>query len=436
MAIERHSVHGARWRIFHLAPLLIAAAMGSACGGASEGSDKAGKGDGGGGPAQAVPVVVESARRMPVPLEIRAIGNVEASSAVEVKARASGPIVRLHFEEGADVRAGQTLFTIDARDYEQIVRESEAVVATQRAALGQAEANYQRDMAQAANARAQAERYGGLAAKGIVSRQENEQFQTTALAAEKAAQATKAAIESARAAVQGAEAKLADARLQLSYTVVRAPISGRTGSLAFRTGDLVTANAEPPLVVINQVAPAYVNFSVPEQTLTDLRRYSKSGRLHVQATPQHSDEAVAEGTLNFLDNQIDPGTGTILLKASFPNAGRTLWPGQFVNVSVRLAEPTEIVIPNGAVRTAQQGRYVFVVKPDMNTEQRVIESPRAHGELAVISKGLEPGERVIVEGQLRVRPGAKVQVVQRAQPGQQAPRQEGPAAEGTRARKD
>ncbi|HYP12390.1 MAG TPA: efflux RND transporter periplasmic adaptor subunit [Bryobacteraceae bacterium] len=403
-----------------------------ACGGSS---DKAGKGEGQkgrSGPAVAVPVVVEDVRRQPVPLEIRAIGNVEAFSAVEIKPRISGPILQVHIQEGADVRAGQLLFTIDPRDYQQAVLEAESVVAAQKAALGQAEANYERDVANAANAKTQADRFASLAVKGIVSQQENERYRTEALAAEKAALASKATIESARAAVKGAEAKLADARLQQSYTAVRAPIGGRTGSLAFKTGDLVTANSEPPLLVINQIVPTYVTFSIPEQSLAELRRHSADGRLKVHATPQGGAEnTTAEGTLNFLDNRIDPGTGTILVKARFANTDRRLWPGQFVNVSVQLSVPVETVVPTAAVRTAQNGRYVFVVKPDMTVEQRPIQTPRATEQLTVVSEGLSSGDQVIVEGQLRVRPGGKVQIVRRTQPGQN---QSDGAAEGTRAR--
>lgn len=397
-----------------LIPLIgLSALITASCGDNAKADARSEKGRQG-GQAPAVPVVVADVTQQTVPLEVRAIGNIEAISTIDVKARASGPIVRLHFAEGADVKAGQPLFTIDPREYEQAVREAEANVAAQTAALGQAEANYQRDMANAANARTQAERFASLAAKGIVSRQENETYSTQAVAAEKAALASKATIDSARAAVQGSEAKLADARLQLSYTVVRAPISGRTGSLAFRTGDLVTANADPPLVVINQVAPVQATFSIPEQTLNELRRYSRAGKLTVQAQPQGAGIEPSEGMLNFLDNQVDPATGTIILKARFANQNRAFWPGQFVNIAVRLAAPVETVVPTAAVRTAQNGKYVFLVKPDMTVEQRAVETPRSHQEMTVVASGVRPGDRVIVEGQLRVRPGGKVRIQQPA----------------------
>lgn len=362
----------------------------------------------------APPVVVSEVRRQQVPLEIRAIGNVEPYSTVPVRARVSGPIERVFFEEGQDVKKGQLLFQIDPRDFQQAMREAEAAIANARAAQEQAQANYERDMAQARNARAQASRYASLAAEGIVAREENERYETAAVAAEKTAAASKTTISSAAAAVLGAEAKLAEARLQSSYTRIEAPVSGRTGSLLAKTGNLVTANAENPLVVINQVAPAFARFAIPEGTLTQLRAHAARGALTVTAVPPNSASPV-QGTLDFLDNEVDQSTGTIILKARFANTDRKLWPGQFVNVVVQLAQPTETVVPTAAVRASQTGSYVFVVKADLTAEQRTVEAARDWGDLTVIRRGVNPGERVIVEGQLRVKGGAKVQIVPQAQ---------------------
>jgi membrane fusion protein, multidrug efflux system len=355
-------------------------------------------------------VVVANVTRQQVPLEVRAIGNIEAFSAVDVKSQVAGPIARVSFEEGKDVQKGQILFEIDPRPFQQAVQQAEAEVANRKAALAQAEANLERDIAQAKNARSQADRYASLTAKGIIAREQNEQFQTTAVAAEKAVAATKASIASARAAIQGAEAQLADARLQLSYATIRAPISGRAGNLTRKAGNLVMANNDQPLVMINQITPVYATFSIPEQSLAELRRYSSTGKLAVQAVPPNGGDP-AEGVLDFLDNRVDTGSGTILLKARFPNQDRRLWPGQFVNVIVRLAAPTETVVPTAAVKNAQQGSYVFVVKPDSTAEQRTIEIARAWEDLTVLQSGLNPGERVIVEGQLRVKSGAKVRIM-------------------------
>jgi multidrug efflux system membrane fusion protein len=345
-----------------------------------------------------------------VPVEIRAIGNIEAFSAVDVKSQVSGPIARVAFEEGKDVRKGQILFQIDPRPFEQAVQQAEAELANRKAALAQAEANYERDIAQGKNARSQADRYAALAKKGIIAREQNEQFQTTAVAAEKAVSASKASIASARAAIQGAEVQVSDAKLQLSYATIRAPISGRAGNLTRKEGNLVTANSDPPLVVINQITPVYATFSVPEQSLAQLRRYGEAGKLAVQAIPQNDARAPAQGVLDFLDNRVDTGSGTILLKAKFPNEDRHLWPGEFVNVIVRLSNPTETVVPTTAVKNAQQGNYVFVVKPDSTAEQRTVQTDRAWQGLTVFDEGVRPGEQVIVEGQLRVKTGVKVQI--------------------------
>jgi len=363
---------------------------------------------------QAPQVVAAKARMQPVPLEIRAIGNVEAYSKVEIKSQVAGQITRVFFQEGDDVQQGQMLFQIDPREYQQAVAEAEAQIASAQAGLGEAEANHQRDLANAANARTQADRFGGLAAKGIISAQQNEAQQTQALAAEKVAASTRAAIQSARAALKGAEARLADAKLRLSYTQIRAPISGRTGNLAFKEGNLVAANAATPMVVLNQIAPTYVTFSIPEQSLRDLRRYAAAGKLKVLAFAQGVPKP-SEGVLNFLDNQVDQASGTILLKARFDNRDRLLWPGQFVNAAVQLVTENVVVIPASAIKNAQQGTYAFVIKPDSTAEQRTVKSPRSWQNLAVVESGVREGETVITEGQLRVKPGVKVQVVDQPQ---------------------
>jgi multidrug efflux system membrane fusion protein len=382
-----------------------------------QGSEPAKGAKGGkGGPAMASPVVVANVEQRQVPLEVRAIGNVEAFSAVEVRSQVAGPIVRVLFQEGQDVRKGQPLFEIDPRPFQQAIREAEAEVAARKAALMQAEANLERDLANAKNARSQADRYQELTAAGIIAREQNDQMQTTAVATEKGAAATKAAIESARAAIQGAEAKLADARLYLGYTTIDAPISGRAGAIPKKAG-LIAANNET-LVTINQITPVFATFSIPEQLLPELRRFSGRGKLKVQAIPQNAiAEAPAEGVIDFIDNRVDAATGTILVKARFPNTTRQLWPGQFVNVNVHLTSTSEVVAPTAAVKTAQKGNYVFVVKPDSTAEQRIVQTDRAFEDVTVIRAGLEAGERVIVEGQLRVKPGGKVRVTNDKQGG-------------------
>ncbi len=354
---------------------------------------------------------------MPVPLEIRAIGNVEANSTVEVKSQVAGQLQKVFFTEGDEVRQGQVLFQIDPRQLEQAVSQAEASLENANATVGQAQANYERDLAQAKNARSQADRYAQLAGQGIVSREANENYRTQADAAERVAAASKAAIASAESNVRAAAARLADAKLQLAYATIEAPVSGKTGKLAVKPGNLVPANSPTPLVVIAQLAPVFANFTIPEQQFSLIRSYSSRAKLAVQAYPgSNSPDAGPSstpviGTLDFFDNQVDTSTGTILLRARFPNTDHRLWPGQFVNVVVRLDVPTATVIPTAAVSSGQNGRYVFVVKPDLTAEQRTIESTRDYQDLTVVTSGVAPGERVIVRGQLRVQPGSKVEIV-------------------------
>ncbi len=363
------------------------------------------------------PVVVADVRQMPVPLEIRAIGNVEANSTVEIKSQVSGQLQKVFFTEGDEVREGQLLFQIDPRQLQQAVSEAEAALENANATVGQAQANYERDLAQAKNARSQADRYAQLATQGIISREANENYHTQADAAERVAAASKAAIASAASNVRAAAARLADAKLQLAYASIEAPVSGKTGKLAVKPGNLVQANSATPLVVIAQLAPVFANFTIPEQQFSLIRSYASRGKLTVQAYPGNNSpdagpvSTPAVGTLDFFDNQVDTSTGTILLRARFPNTDHRLWPGQFVNVVVRLDVPTATVIPTAAVSSGQNGRYVFVVKPDLTAEQRTIQSSRDYQDLTVVNSGVAPGERVIVRGQLRVQPGSKVEIV-------------------------
>ena len=286
------------------------------------------------------------------------------------------------------------------------MRQAEAELASKRAALGQAQVNYERDLAQARNARAQAQRYADLATKGIITDEENDQDQTRAVAAEKMTAATKASIAVARASIQYANAKLTDARLKLDYATIRAPISGRTGELTLKAGNFVAADANTPLVVINQITPAYATFSVPEHWLNEVRRYSPIGTLQVHAFLR-AGAAPAEGTLDFPDNAADHTSGSVLLKARFPNQNLRLWPGQFINAAVGRASRNHRA-------GGRQGSYVFVVRSDSTAEQRSVQTVRTWQDVTVISGGVSPGERVVVEGHLRVTPGTKVQIVPRS----------------------
>ncbi|MBI3812728.1 MAG: efflux RND transporter periplasmic adaptor subunit [Nitrospirae bacterium] len=334
--------------------------------------------------AQSVPVTVSVAVQKDVPVELRAIGNMQAYSTVVIKAQVEGTLTQVFFKEGQEVKQGDLLFTIDFRPFE--------------VQLNQAEANLARDRAQAENARQQVLRYQQLLQKEYVSQEQYDQFRATAAALEGTLLADQAAAD--------------QAKLQLEYCSIRSPIDGIAGNLLVHTGNLVKANdADHPLLVINQIRPIYGVFSVPEKNLTEIQKYRASGSLTVEAAIPNSPKPPARGKLTFLDNAVNTTTGTIQLKALFPNEEKTLWPGQFVNVVLALArQPNAIVVPSQAVQTGQQGLYIFVVKSDQTVESRPVVIGRELNGETVIDQGLAPGEPVVTDGQLRLAPGAKVEI--------------------------
>lgn len=331
-----------------------------------------------------IPVTVAPVVQQSVPIRLQAIGNVEAFSTVALKARTDGQIIEVGFREGEEVRKGQVLFKIDPRPFE--------------AALRQAEANALRDAAASEQARSQERRYKDLLDKNFVSKEAYAQIRTNATTAEATAKASQAALD--------------NARLNLEYCTITAPIEGYAGKIQIQLGNLVKANDVNPLVVINQVHPIYVNFAVPEQRLAEVRQYMALSSLAVQALIPGSDQAAtATGVLIFVDNAVDPSTGTIKLRARFANKENSLWPGQFVGVSVRLFEqPDAIVIPSTAVQTGPEGQYVYVVGKDMVTDVRKIEVQRTEGDHAIVARGLTKGEQVVTRGQLRLGPKSRVQI--------------------------
>jgi multidrug efflux system membrane fusion protein len=340
-----------------------------------------------------------------MPVLVNAVGTVEASSTVDIRAQVTGQLSAIHFREGQDVAAGARLFSLDERPF--------------RAALQQAEAVLARDTAQSANAQSQQKRYTDLFNRGLIPRDQYETQTATA-------NALQATLEADRAAVE-------NARLNLQYAQIRAPIAGRTGALNVHVGDLVRANDTTPLVTINQVSPVYVGFSVPGRLLADIRKYSAEKPLTVSVRPSSAQSApppaVAStsggaakespappgegrvGAVTFIDNSVDPTTGTIKLKATFPNRDRALWPGLFVQAALTLTtNPNALVVPAVAVQTGQQGQFVYVVKGDHTVEVRPVRLDREVGSDAVIAEGLTPGEQVVTDGQLRLTPGARVTV--------------------------
>jgi multidrug efflux system membrane fusion protein len=359
----------------------------------------------------ATPVTVATAEMRDVPVQVRQIGSVEAVSVIAVKAQVGGELTKVLFREGDDVRAGQQLFEIDPRPYQQAIDQAQAAIAKDQALIAQAEANLARDKVQTANAKEQAERYAALAKDGLISKDQNSTYQTTYNSQNETLRADEAAINSARASLNVDKSALETAKLNLSYCSIRSPIAGRAGSLLVQAGNLVKANDTGALVNINQVQPVYVTFSVPEQLLNEIRSTNKEHPLPVTAII--SPERSVTGQLTFIDNSVDNTTGTIKLKASFPNADRSLWPGQFVNVVMTLRTLHDVtVVPSEAVQSGQAGQFMFVVKPDKTVINRPVTLGETVDNRIVVQSGVAPGEVVVTDGQMRLVPGAPVRVVQ------------------------
>jgi multidrug efflux system membrane fusion protein len=341
-----------------------------------------------GAPPEAAPVTVASVARQDIPVEVRAIGHVEPFTTVDVKARVGGQVTRVGFREGQNVRQGDVLFQIDPRPYQ--------------AALAQARAQLERDRALARNAEEDVKRYTALVQKDYVTREQYDATRANAAAALASARADEAAVQ--------------NAQLQLSYCTVTAPVSARTGSVLVHAGNIVQVNDDKPLVVLNQIQPVYVTFSVPESSLAQIRERVRPGeKLKVVASPSAASAGPASraqtGELSFVNNAVDAGTGTILLKATFSNEDEGLWPGEYVDVVLTLAtESQAIIVPTQAVQTGQAGQYVWVVRKDLTVESRPVTVSRTQGPLAVVARGLEAGEQVVTDGQLRLAPGTRVEI--------------------------
>lgn len=329
-----------------------------------------------------IPVTVAIAQQKDMPLQLRAIGTVQPLQTVAVRALVGGQMTRVWFREGDEVRRGQTLFTIDPRPLE--------------ATFAQARANLARDEAQLRNAEAERTRYAELVKKDYVTREDFDRISASAEAAGAVIAADRAAIE--------------NARLQLSYCNIVAPLDGKTGSQQVHAGNIVRANDTTPLVVINQVHPINVQFAIPERDLGRLRTGGMG--MAVAAVPQGSGP-VETGRLTFVDNAVDPTTGTITLKASFSNDDRALWPGQYVNVAVTLSDrPNAIVVPAQALQNGQRGQYVYIVKSDNGVEMRPVAVTQQVDQQAIIEHGVSAGETVVTDGQLKLTPKSKVEIKQ------------------------
>jgi multidrug efflux system membrane fusion protein len=329
-----------------------------------------------------VPVVVAQVAEQAVPYEIAATGTVEPRQTAAIEAQVTGLLTRVAFREGEDVEAGQLLFEIDPRPFQ--------------AALDQAKAAVARDLAQAHDADLDAERYAQLVQQDYVTKSEYD--------------AKRAAADALQASVRSDSSAVVSAALNLEWSRIRAPIAGRTGRLLVREGNLVRASSADPLVVINQIHPILVRFAVPERELADIQRY-RGNRLAVLASPSKSDTVPTEGLLTFVDNAVDTATGTVLLKAEFANHDNALWPGEYLNVRLRLyVEDHALVVPSQAIMTGQQGAYLFVVGPDGTAHAQPVTVERISDTYAVLTRGVRPGDQVVTDGQLRLTSGAPVEV--------------------------
>ena len=375
---------------------------------------KKGKGRGGdGGPA---PVVVAKVVQKSVPIELASVGNVEAYSTISVVPQVGGQLTEVYFHEGDYVAKGAKLFMIDPRPLEAMVAQAEANLARDEALLQQAQANLARDTANQKYARDQADRYGKLFEEGIVSKDQGEQLSSNADALAQLVLADKASIESAKAQILADKANIDNIKLQLAYTTIYSPLDGRTGNLTVKGGNIVTPNTTV-LTTITQVQPIYVTFSVPEARLADIRRYMAQGTLQVEARGQAGTDT-DQGQLTFIDNNVDTTTGTIRLKGTFQNTRRKLWPGEYANVKLRMSiQQNALVLPNQAVQTGQDGTYVYVVKDDRSVELRPVTTGLRMDQDMVIDKGVQAGETVVTEGQLRLAPGSRVQMGGANRPG-------------------
>jgi multidrug efflux system membrane fusion protein len=358
----------------------------------------------------AVPVLVAKVQTKDVPVQVTAIGTVEAYSTVSVKSLVAGELDQVNFSEGQEVKKDFLLFTIDPRPFQADLERAQANLARDTAQQKQAEANVAKDQANAQNAAIERRRYQVLLEKGVIAKEQYEQYSTTADALDAAVRADQAAVENVSQAIKADQAAIVTSKLNLEYCYIRSPIEGRTGTLLVHKGNVVKSN-DTALVVINQVHPIYVDFSSPQQNLPAVRQYAAAGKVPVEVTIPADTGPSVQGVLSFIDNSVNTTTGTILLKAVFENSDRRLWPGQFVNVTVTLTTQTNaVVVPSQAIQTGQAGQFVFVVKPDMTVESRPVFVARIMGDQTVIEKGLQPGETVVTDGQIRLVPGAMVQV--------------------------
>lgn len=387
---------------------------------------------------QITPVTVATVMQKTVPVQLQAIGNVQAASTVSVTPQASGRITKVYFQKGQDVHQGQLLFTLDDRTQIAAIQQAQGTVAKDQAqvqqaratlakdlgAVRQAQATLAKDEAQAQFAQAQNTRYNDLYKQGAISLDQAQQYSANnkvsaatlqadreAIAnAQEVVEGDRAAIQNAQAVVRTDEAALKNAQVQLTYTKIYAPLDGRAGNILVTEGNVVQANSTNPLVTIAQIRPIQVSFSVPESNLPAIQRHMENGKLKVAVTFPGNSTPIA-GVLSFVNNTVDTSTGTIQLIGDFDNTQGRLFPGQFVNTTLTLTqEPNATVVPAQAVQNGPDGQFVFVVKPDNTVENVPVVTSSTVGGLDVVQKGLQPGDKVVTDGQANLVTGSKIRI--------------------------
>ena len=359
------------------------------------------------------PVSVVTASTQDVPVYLDAIGKTVAREVVSIEPQVSGRVIKIHFTDGADVKKGDLLFTIDPRPFEVNLQQARANLARSTALKRQAEANLAKDTAQASTGEIERRRYEQLVEQGVVSRQQYDQVRTNSEALNATVSADVASVRSAEQAMKVDEAAIASAQVQLSYSYIRSPIDGRAGETLVDVGNVVTPGngQNSSMLVIQRIDPIYADFTIPQNDLSAVQRNMAQGTLRAEVRlPDDPNNPVA-GELTFLDNAVQDTTGTVNLRATMSNKDRKFWPGRFVNIRLVLSTiHSAVLIPASAPQMSAKGQFVYVVSDDLTAELRPVITGQRQGEQVVISQGVKSGERVVVQGQIAVIPGSKVSV--------------------------
>ena len=376
------------------------------------------------------PVTVTVAITQDVPTYLDAIGKTVAREVVSIQSQVSGRITQIHFTDGADVKKGNLLFTIDTRPFEANLRQAQANVSKDIALKKQAEANLAKDVAQAKWGEVQVKRYGELVKSGVVPREQYEQLRASADSLNAAVDADRATVHSTEEAIKVDAAAVESAKVQLSYCYIRSPIDGRAGQRLVDVGNVVnpggsggngsssgTSGSGNSLLVIERLDPIYADFTISQDKLVDVQQQMRAGRLKTEVRLPDTPGNSVTGQLTFLNNAVENATGTVNLRATIPNDGHRFWPGRFVNIRLVLSTiHGAVLVPANAPQMSGKGSFVYVVKQDLSVEQRPVTLGQRQGDLIVVETGVEPGERVVTNGQLGVTPGGKVRIDQPANP--------------------